>query len=163
MFSEPPCGNVRPHFLSWKLLCFRNTGSGCVIPSREAPWVSLFLTQLGVQTGLENPASLYVLRLGSLNCDSHYLCGLLSAVLSPTHLLYGFFYTKSKNCCLLVFLSRPPPLNPNSVFPPHDYSKKNTYNSQQNHFGHVAFKFVQQNVFIFPFPLLGNPTPKQQH
>lgn len=123
----------------------------------------LLLTQLVVQTGLENPTSLYVLPLGSLNCDSHYLCGLLSAVLSPTHLLCGFFYTKSKKCCLLAFLSRPPPLNPNSVFPPHDYSKKNTYNSQQNHFRHVAFKFVQQNVFIFPFPLLGNPTPKQQH
>lgn len=45
----------------------------------------------------------------------------------------------------------------------YNYSKKNIYNSWQSIFRHIALKFMQQNVLIFLFPLLGNLTPKQQH
>lgn len=123
----------------------------------------VLLTQLDIQIGLENLTSLSVLALGSLLCEYHCLWGPVSAVPNPTHLLCGLSYTMRENCCLLAFLSSPPLLNPNSVFPTHDHSKKNTYNSQQNPFRHIAFKFIQPNVLIFPFPLLGNPPPKQQH
>lgn len=84
----------------------------------------VLLAQLDIQVGLENLRSLSVLALGSLICEYHCLCGLVSAVPNPTHLLCGFSSTMSKNCCLLAFLSCPPLLNPNSVFPTHDCSQK---------------------------------------
>lgn len=120
--------------------------------------VSCLLPHLDIHISLKNLTSLYVLALGSVSCECHH-CLWLFTVWPPdsTHLLHGFSCRMSKKL-LLAFLSSPPLLNPNNVFLTYNYSKKNTYN-----FRYIALKFIQQNVFIFLFPLLESSTPKQQH
>lgn len=136
---------------------------GCVVPSREA-LLACPLDRVGYSNQFRECNITACPGLGGLK--SWMSLFVWASVSASTLLIYSVDSPTQRTktvACLLAFLSCPPLLNPNSEFPTHDYSKKNMYNSQQNHFRHIAFKFTQQNVFIFLFPLLGSPPPNQQH
>lgn len=137
---------------------------GCVVPSREAPWACP-LDRVGYSNQFRECNITVCPGLGGLKSWMSLFVG--ASVSTSTLLIYSVDSPTQRTktvACLLAFLSCPLLLNPNSEFPTQDYSKKNTYSSQQNHFRHIAFKFTQQNVFIFLFPPpLGSPSPNQQH